>query len=264
MIAVQEEDVVADDLDVHVRIAGIGVGRRQRVVDLDVGRRIERSAELMRLLRPRAVRPVGVVDHLAGLHRHLRQPVGLVPDERAVAVIGGVAVGVVGEGSAAQRQRRVRARRLRARIGEGAGKPRAGEQVAGGGIGVGFRESGIADIGCRQQPVEIVVGIGPVLRRADAGDRGDSAGRVARIGVVDDLRAVRPGCDDARQPAPRRRIGEGGVDAVRIIDALRLAVGFILDLSCYAALSYSFSSNGLWRFILCVVLFPWGQKRLEG
>ena len=108
-------------------------------------------------------------------------------------------------------------------------KVACGEQVARDGVGVGFRESRVAGVGGTKQPVEIVVSIGPVLHRADAVDRQDAAGRVAGVAVVDDLGAGGPCGDDPRQPAAGRRIGEGGIDAVRIVDAPGLAVGLILD-----------------------------------
>ena len=95
---------------------------------------------------------------LPGL-RHLREPAARIPGQRAHAVAGGVAVGVVGKAPSPQRQRRVRPRRAHRRIGEGAGQPRAGEQIAGGRIGEGLGQRGVAGVGGAHQPADHVVRI---------------------------------------------------------------------------------------------------------
>jgi len=118
VVAVQEEGGGAHHLHVHVRIARVGGGTGQRRVDLDVGGRIERLRQAGALLDPRAVGTVGEARRQAA-GRHLRQPVGRVPGERAGAVRDHVAVGVVADRGGAEQHRRVRARRRRNGVCEG-------------------------------------------------------------------------------------------------------------------------------------------------
>ncbi len=226
MVAVQELPGRADHLDVHMRIARERRRRPDRV--FDVRRRIQRRCPAGdRLAGAHGIRPVGERHGERAGHDDRAEAIGLIPAECARPIAGRVAVGVIGKGSRAERQRCMRARRRRHRIGEGAArrKPRPRQQVADAVVGERLRQRRVAGIGGAHQPVERVVAVAPVLRRRQPVDRGDAPCKVAHIGRIKQRRAAGVPRDDARQPAPSRRIGELRVDAVGIVDSPRLAVG---------------------------------------
>ena len=72
-----------------------------------------------------------------------------------------VAVGIVGHGSAVNGHRGMGPGAAGGRIDHGV--KRIGEQVAGDVIGVAFRQGGITGVGGADQPVKLIVSVGPAF-----------------------------------------------------------------------------------------------------
>jgi hypothetical protein len=89
-----------------------------------------------------------------------------------------------------------------------------GQHVVGAVICVDVRQCAVAGIRGNQQPVEVVVDVGPVVSGdVGAGHTTDTAGGHTAVGqVLQDRRAL--GGDDAVQPAAGGIVGVGGGDAV--------------------------------------------------